>query len=89
MKSKNKGWHPHSAPVSEVLANTSRPETFRLPSRGGDPYFGFTRSFYYQGEERGYWPLIRIRDRGKQRGITLVPFDLVAVFVRKRMEASE
>jgi hypothetical protein len=44
------GGHPHTAPASEVLANTSRPEFFRLPKTGGDPYFGLGRSYYYEGE---------------------------------------
>ena len=65
-----------------------RPEFFRLPSSGGgDPYFGFRRSFYYAGEQRGYWKLARIRERGKLRGVTLVPYDAVAAFVRSKMEA--
>jgi hypothetical protein len=69
---------------------TWRPETFRLPkpNSGGDPYFHFTRSYYYEGEQRGYWRLIRIRERGKQRGIVLVPFDAVARFVKSQMENS-
>ena len=73
---------------SEAALSASRPETFRLPkpNSGGDPYFHFTRSFYYRGEELGYWRLIRIRERGKQRGVTLVPFDAVAQFVRKQMQ---
>jgi hypothetical protein len=64
-----------------------RPEFFRLPSVGGDPHFGFTRSFFYEGEQRGYWKLVRIRERGKLRGVTLVPYDAVAAFVRKQAEA--
>jgi len=68
-------------------ADTSqRPEFCRLPKLGGDPYFGFTRSFYYAGEDRGYWKLVRIRERGKLRGVTLVPFDAVASFVRRQIE---
>ena len=64
-----------------------RPECFRLPSAGGgDRYFGFTRTFYYEGEKRGYWRLVRIRERGKLRGVTLVPYDAVAAFVRSQME---
>jgi hypothetical protein len=40
--------------VAEPVA--ARPETFRLPKPGvSDPYFGFSCSFYYSGEERGYW----------------------------------
>jgi hypothetical protein len=81
------GGHPHTAPLSEAAARASRPEFFRLPSIGGDPHFGFTRSFYYEGENRGYWKLARIRERGKLRGITLVPYDSVAAFVRSQMKA--
>jgi hypothetical protein len=59
-----------------------RPETFRLPKvTERDPFFGFTRTFYYEGEARGYWKLIRICERGKTRGLTLVPFAAVARFV--------
>jgi hypothetical protein len=83
----NSGGHPKTtAPLGEAVAGASRPETFRLPKVGGDPFFGFGRSFYYEGEKRGYWRLIRIRERGKLRGVTLVPFDAIASFVRKQME---
>jgi hypothetical protein len=81
------GEHPGiTVPPSEAALSASRPETFRLPKVGGDPFFGFGRSFYYEGEKRGYWRLIRIRERGKQRGVTLVPLDAVAAFVRSQME---
>jgi hypothetical protein len=71
----------------QTSAPLGRPEFFRLPSGGGgDRYFGFTRSFYYEGEKRGYWKLARIRDRGKLRGVTLVPYDAVAAFVHSQME---
>ena len=67
----------------EAASSASRPETFRLPKGGGgDPFFGFTRSYYYKGEQLGYWRLIHIRERGRRRGLTLVPFDEVAAFVR-------
>jgi hypothetical protein len=72
--------------LNNASANQSRPECFRLPKSGSDPYFGFSRSFYYEGEKRGYWRLIRIRERGKQRGVTLVPFDAVARFIHQQME---
>ena len=73
--------------LPKTSAALLRPEFFRLPSSGGgDRYFGFTRSFFYAGEKRGYWRLVRIRERGKMRGITLVPYDAVAAFVRKQME---
>jgi len=51
---------------------SQRPEWFRLPKSGGDPYFGLGRSYYYEGEKQGQWTLVRLRKRGKQRGVTLV-----------------
>jgi hypothetical protein len=68
---------------------TITPETFRLPTVGQDPFFGFSRSFYYNGEKRGWWKLVRIRDAGKDRGITLVPYEPVRAFVQAHMEAAE
>jgi hypothetical protein len=47
----------------------------------GDPFFGFSRSFYYAGEQRGYWKLIRIRNEGKDRGA----FQDVLRFVQSKM----
>jgi hypothetical protein len=72
----------------EAASSVSRPETFRLPktNSGGDPFFHISRAFYYRGEALGYWRLIRIRERGKQRGITLVPFDEVERFVKSQIE---
>ena len=77
------------APLSEAAANASRPEFYRLPAKGGDPYFHLGRSFYYEGEKRGYWKLVRLRERGKLRGVTLIPYDQVAAFVRKQIEEAE
>jgi hypothetical protein len=90
MISTNSGEHPVTtvAPNEAASIASQRPDFFRLPKTGGDPYFGFTRSFYYEGENRGYWKLARIRERGKLRGVTLVPFDAVASFVRKQMESA-
>jgi len=86
------GEHPVTltAPLSEGAArpSQSRPEFFRLPKSGGDPYFGLGRSYYYEGEKQGYWKLIRIRQRGKLRGVTLVPYDAVAAFIRSQGRAA-
>jgi hypothetical protein len=71
------------------VATAARPEFFRLPVEGCDPYFGLTRSFYYEGEKRGYWRLVRLRERGKIRGVTLVPFDAVSVFVRSQIRPAK
>lgn len=84
------GEHPttSAAPRSESAASLSqpRPEFFRLPKAGGDPHFGLGRSYYYEGEKLGYWRLVRIRQRGKLRGVTLVPYDTIAAFIRKQAE---
>jgi hypothetical protein len=73
-------------PLSEGAASPSQshPEFFRLPKSGGDPYFGLGRSYYYEGEKQGNWRLVRLRQRGKLRGVTLVPYDAVAGFIRKQ-----
>ena len=82
------GEHPVTltAPRSEGAdgSSRSRPEFFRLPKSGGDPYFGLGRSYYYEGEKQGYWKLARIRQRGKLRGVTLVPYDAVVTFIRNQ-----
>jgi hypothetical protein len=76
------------APSEAALSASQRPEFFRLPKGGErDPFFGLSRSFFYRGEQLGYWRLIRIRERGKMRGITLVSFDTVARFMRRQLEA--
>ena len=72
-------------PRSEGADSPSqRPEFFRLPKSGGDPYFGLGRSYYYEGEKAGNWYSLRLRKRGKQRGVTLVPYDLIAAYIRKQ-----
>jgi hypothetical protein len=69
---------------SEAASSASqRPEFFRIPKAGGDPFFGLGRSYYYEGEKLGYWQLKRLRHRGKLRGVTLVPYDDVAAFIRR------
>jgi hypothetical protein len=78
-----------TAPRSEGAERPLQPppEFFRLPKSGGDPYFGLGRSYYYEGEKQGYWRLVRIRQRGKLRGVTLVPYDAIAAFIRKQSNA--
>lgn len=50
------------------------PFTFRLPSLGErDPLFGLPRAKYYALEAEGRIRLLRLRDKGKSRGTTLVP----------------
>jgi hypothetical protein len=64
------------------------PVTFRLPKPGApDPYFGFSRAFFYEGHKLGYWKFIRICGPGKRRGVTLIPYAAVAAFIEKQGRA--
>ena len=71
-------------PISATNAPRFVPEFFRLPKIGElDQYFGFTRGFYYEGEREGRWSLVRLRPKGKARGVTLVPYEQVAARIRE------
>ena len=67
-----------------MTSNTlnTRPEFYRLPPTGPDPFFGLTRAWYYAAEKRGDIRLVRLRERGKLRGVTLVSFDAIGAYVR-------
>jgi hypothetical protein len=68
----------------------TRPEYFRLPKPGeSDRFFGLSRSFYYALEARGLLKLVRIRDQGKERGVTLIPYSAVAALVHAQMEETK
>ncbi len=54
--------------------NSTLPVTFRLPRTGvRDPYFGLSRSWFYAAEADGRITMLRLRQKGKKRGTTLVP----------------
>jgi hypothetical protein len=77
-----------------TTAETIRPETYRLPKPGtSDPYWGFSRAFYYllnrRLAERGEKLLIRCCGEGRRRGVTLVRYEVVASYVRSQMEAQD
>ena len=73
----------------KTIVEAPRPEFYRLPSVGGDRFFGFSKAFYYNGEQRGWWKLVRLREEGKKRGVTLVPYADVLAFVRGQMEKAK
>lgn len=50
------------------------PEFFRLPAKGRDTHFGLSRAWFYAAEADGRIQLIRLRSRGKKRGVTLVSY---------------
>jgi hypothetical protein len=54
------------------------PITYRLPRVGErDPWFNLSRAWYYAAEADGRLALIRLRERGKKRGATLIPSSAV------------
>lgn len=60
-----------------------RPEYFRLPAAGQhDPFFGFSRTRFYELEACGAIRLTRLIPTGKTRGITLVPFVQLRDYLR-------
>ena len=62
---------------------TVRPEYFRLPNRGVDPYFGLSRSYYFELDTTGQVLLVRLRKRGSQRGIVLVSYEKMSAFIAR------
>jgi hypothetical protein len=58
-----------------------QPEFFTLPQRGSDPFFGLSRSMYYDLEKRGMLALKRLRKPGNVRGRVLVPFQATLALV--------
>jgi hypothetical protein len=69
-------------PRSSGSAESSPPEFFRLPRTGErDPFFGLSRSTYYQWEKSGLIGLRRVRARGALRGITWVAYDQIAELI--------
>lgn len=46
-----------------------------LKPRGGDPYFGLSRSYWYNLERKGYIVLKRLRMRGNRKGRVLLPME--------------
>ena len=61
---------------------SAKPEFFRLPKAGEmDPFFGLKRSWYYAAEKRGQIRLVRLRDRGRLRGVTLIAYDQLATLI--------
>ena len=67
-----------NAPKTIEASTVVRPEFYSLPRAGGDPFFSLSRSWYYAAEKAGLLKLVRIRQRGRLRGVTRVAYDDVA-----------
>ena len=68
---------PHEPTTGTAFTGSPKlkelPTTFRLPRVGQrDEHFGLSRSWFYAAELDGRLALIRLRERGKRRGTTLV-----------------
>lgn len=68
----------------KAVPHSKKEERIYIPSEV-DREFGFTRSFYYQLEERGILELIRITQPGSTKGITLVPYLPVWRYVQSQI----
>jgi hypothetical protein len=63
---------------------TQAVEFFRLPAPGKrDPYFGLSRSWYYQAAALGEIKVIAVRRRGTLRGVRLVVYGSVRDYIRR------
>jgi hypothetical protein len=77
-------------PPIEAKAPTFTPEFFRLPrTTERDPYFGNTRSQYYAWDREGLIVLVHLRQRGKTRGTTFVPYEQVADLIRRAQNGGD
>lgn len=65
-----------------------KPRAFRLPPRGGDPFFGLPRGQWYIAEKRGEVKFVRVTPSGKSRGITLVDFESAEQYYQRLKNGS-
>ena len=72
--------HRTASPVTEA-APAGRPEFYRMPKTGGDPFFGLPRAAYYELERAGKLRFVRLRRPGATRGIVLIPYAAVRALV--------
>lgn len=67
--------HSSLAQRSAALTESSKahlPLAAPLKPKGGDPYFGLSRSFWYNAERKGYIILKRLRLPGNRKGRVLL-----------------
>ncbi len=70
--------HPSLAQRSAALNESSKahlPLCAPLKPRGGDPYFGLSRSYWYNLERKGYIVLKRLRLHGNRKGRVLLSME--------------
>jgi hypothetical protein len=63
------------------------PVTIRLPRpKERDPLFGLTRGHYFSLEKEGLIELVRLRTRGRSRGVTLIPVERMTKVLQAQMQ---
>ena len=70
--------HPSFANRFPDLTESSKahlPLCAPLKPRGGDPYFGLSRSYWYNLERKGYIVLKRLRMHGNRKGRVLLSME--------------
>jgi hypothetical protein len=70
--------HSSLAQRSAALTESSKahlPMAAPLKPKGGDPYFGLSRSFWYNLERKGYIVLKRLRLPGNRKGRVLLSME--------------
>lgn len=80
--------HRLSDSIMDTLNLSIRPESFRLPTRGVDPFFGLSRAYYYELDTTGQVLLVRLRKRGSQQGVTLINYSAMSAFLAKAARQS-
>ena len=61
-------------------------EWMRLPSRGYDPRFGLSRSWYYNAIDKGLIKSSVLRNRGCLKGVRLIHVDSVRALIEANMQ---
>ena len=70
--------HSSLAQRSAALTESSKahlPLCAPLKPRGGDPYFGLSRSYWYNLERKGFIVLKRLRMHGNRKGRVLLSME--------------
>jgi hypothetical protein len=74
---------PNPAENIPISGSQVPPEFFPIPPRGGDRFFGISRSSYYDLEKRGLLRLVRLRKPGNLHGRVLVPYAATLALIRR------
>lgn len=78
-----------TAPVRAAAIDAKfQPEFVAIPTVGGDPVTGLSRSYWYDLEARGLIRLVRIRKPGNVKARVLLPVAAAIAVVRKLSDSA-